>query len=142
MIKKNYFDVTWDESQEKIHIEYKNKSDYSQSSLDGLDLWIMDDTSGWFMEEEVSMNEGDYIFSNSDSSYLTTEDVIGMTSDMLRLARNEIYARRGRIFDSEDLNEYFNSLTWYTGLYTADEFKESWLNKYEKANVKLIQSYE
>ena len=65
-----------------------------------------------------------------------------MSSDMLRLARNEIYARHGRIFDSADLNQYFNSQSWYLGLYTANEFDESWLNKYEKANINLIKSYE
>ena len=60
----------------------------------------------------------------------------------LRIARNEIYARHGRIFDSADLNEYFNCQSWYLGLYTASEFDESWLNKYEKANVNFIKSYE
>ena len=139
--RKNYFDVTWDESDEKIHIKYKKKSDYMQSALNGLDLWILDDDSWWFMEEEDT--EGDsYILPGSDSCYLTEDDVNWMTSDMLRLARNEIYARHGRIFDSADLNEYFNSQSWYCGIYTAGEFDESWLNQYEKANINLIKSYE
>ena len=139
--KKNYFDVTWDESEEKIHIKYKKKSDYMQSALNGLDLWILDDDSWWFMEEEDSGGDS-YILPGSDSRYLSDGDVNWMTSDMLRLARNEIYARHGRIFDSADLNEYFNSQSWYFGMYTADEFDESWLNKYEKANLNLIKSYE
>ena len=65
-----------------------------------------------------------------------------MSADTLRLARNEIYARHGWIFESEDLSEYFNSMSWYEGIYTKDEFDESWLNKYERANVDLIKSYE
>lgn len=138
--KKNYFDVTWDETGEKIHIKYKKKSDYLQSALDGLDLWIMDDVSWWFEEEEA---EGDgYLVPGSDSRYLSDDDISWMDPATLRIARNEIYARHGRIFDSADLNEYFNSQSWYLGLYTASEFDESWLNKYEKANVNFIKSYE
>lgn len=87
-------------------------------------------------------NEGDYILPYSDSSYLTAADVNWMSPDLLRLARNEIYARHGRIFDSADLSNYFNSQSWYTGLYTADEFSDDWLNAYEKENILLIQSYE
>lgn len=100
------------------------------------------------VNNEVTINQADngtedvYILPNSDSCYLTDADVSWMSPETLRVARNEIYARHGRIFDSADLSEYFNSQSWYTGLYTADEFEESWLNKYEKANVRLINSYE
>ena len=139
--RKNYFDVTWDESDEKIHIKYKKKSDYMQSALNGLELWILDDNSWWFMEEEDAGGDS-YILPGSDSGYLTDADVSWMDPDTLRLARNEIYARHGRIFDSADLNEYFNSQSWYCGIYTAGEFDESWLNQYEKANINLIKSYE
>lgn len=100
------------------------------------------------VSNEVSIDDtsydagGNYILPYSDSCYLSDSDVNWMSSADLRLARNEIYARHGRIFDSADLNDYFNSQSWYVGLYTANEFDESCLNKYEKANVLFIQSYE
>jgi len=31
----------------------------------------------------------------------------------LRLLRNEIYAKHGRIFDSKDLRDYFDKCGWY-----------------------------
>ena len=140
--RKRYFDATWDESQERVHIKSTKKNHYLQSALNGLDLWVIDDTSWWFMDDESTQSDSSYILPNSDSCYLTDSDVSWMSSETLRLARNEIYARHGRIFDSADLNQYFNSQSWYTGLYTADEFNESWLNEYEKANINLIKSYE
>lgn len=102
----------------------------------------IEDTSISYEDDTSSQYESEYILPNSDNCYLTEADVSWMSSDMLRLARNEIYARHGRIFDSADLNQYFNSQSWYLGLYTANEFDESWLNKYEKANINLIKSYE
>lgn len=84
----------------------------------------------------------DYVCPNSDSKKLKYSDIEDFDADMCRIARNEIYARHGRIFDSQDLNEYFNDKDWYTPLYTADEFDESVLNKYEKYNRDLIVQYE
>jgi hypothetical protein len=31
----------------------------------------------------------------------------------LRILRNEIYAKHGRIFESKDLRDYFGKCTWY-----------------------------
>tara|TARA_Y100001954_G_C15658056_1_gene526238 strand:+ start:274 stop:678 length:405 start_codon:yes stop_codon:yes gene_type:complete len=36
-----------------------------------------------------------------------------MTDSELRRARNEVYARRGKIYTSPDLQLYFKSKTWY-----------------------------
>ena len=92
--------------------------------------------------EEEYEDDSEYILPDSDSCYLSDSDVDWMSAETLRLARNEIYARNGWIFESEDLSEYFNAQSWYEGLYTKDEFDESWLNEYERANVDLIKSYE
>ena len=140
--RNNYFDVTWDESQERVHIVYKKKSDYLQSALNGLDLWVIDDASWWFMETETYEEEEYYILPYSNSCYLTDSDVNWMSPETLRLARNEIYARHGRIFNSADLNEYFNAQSWYIGVFSPEEFNDSWLNEYERANLELIMSYE
>lgn len=90
--------------------------------------------------------EGDagygYVLEDSDRRYLTADELSYMSKFELRLARNEIYARHGRMFDSADLQDYFNSMDWYYGITPAAEFDESVLNEYEKANLILIREIE
>lgn len=83
-----------------------------------------------------------YILPDSNQRYLSGEELAYMDKTALRLARNEIYARHGRQFESEDLNEYFNSQPWYDGSIPADGFDDSVLNEYEKANLDLIKRME
>uniref|UniRef100_UPI0006D05231 YARHG domain-containing protein n=1 Tax=Clostridium sp. NkU-1 TaxID=1095009 RepID=UPI0006D05231 len=84
----------------------------------------------------------EYILPDSNSRYMDVNDINGMSKEELRLARNEIYARHGRIFSSSDLNDYFNSMAWYVGCVSAEEFDDSVLNEYEKSNLDLIKSIE
>lgn len=95
-------------------------------------------------EEPTEVEEtSEYILPNSDKQYLTEEDLEGLTAEELRIARNEIFARHGRIFASEDLNEYFNSKDWYTPMIEAEDFDdEAMLNEYEKVNATFIREYE
>ena len=84
----------------------------------------------------------DYILPNSSTSYLTADDVSHLTPDQFRLARNEIYARHGRKFNSQELQSYFDGKSWYQGTVEAADFKESVLSDCEKANIRLLQSME
>lgn len=84
----------------------------------------------------------EYIFPYSDSQYLTDSDLWSMSSDELRIARNEIYARHGRMFKDQTLQNYFNSKSWYIPSVRPEDFNEHWLNEYEKANAQLIKSFE
>ncbi|MDO8734549.1 MAG: YARHG domain-containing protein, partial [Elusimicrobiota bacterium] len=59
-------------------------------------------------------------------------DLKNMTRDDLRNLRNEIYARHGYIFKSEDLSVYFRSKEWYI---PNPDFSESKLSAEE---IKLI----
>ena len=75
-------------------------------------------------EMATSVVDRDYVFPNSDTVLLTEEDVLPILEDQetLQIARNEIYARHGRMFDTEWLQDYFNSKSWYEGIYTPAEF--------------------
>ncbi|MCI9486362.1 MAG: YARHG domain-containing protein [Lachnospiraceae bacterium] len=84
----------------------------------------------------------EYILPTSNSAYLTEMDLIPLTKEQLRLARNEIYARHGRKFKDASLNEYFLSKSWYVPLIEPDHFNENVFNDYETANRKLIADYE
>lgn len=90
----------------------------------------------------AEVKEEAYILPESSSRYLTEKDLEGFTKEQLRFARNEIYARHGRIFDSEDLAIYFNSKDWYHGTVQASEFRESYLSQIEKDNIQLIKKQE
>lgn len=65
-----------------------------------------------------------------------------MSLQMLCYARNEVYARHGRIFKANELNEYFHGKRWYKPAYTPENFPESLLNEYEKVNVEFMFAYE
>ncbi|WP_051197445.1 protein kinase domain-containing protein [Butyrivibrio sp. MB2005] len=95
--------------------------------------------------EEVSSIEDEYILYDSDSRIYPRSLFESMTDEELRLARNEIYARHGRMFTSEDLQEYFYSKSWYRPEYTPEEFdamQEYIFNDYEKANRDMIKEVE
>ncbi len=84
----------------------------------------------------------DYILPDSSTRQLSYWDIAGLTKEQLRIARNEIYARHGRMFTSEELQSYFNSKSWYRGTVSASSFSENMLSQLEKDNIKLIQERE
>ena len=94
------------------------------------------------LNETEESEDGTYILEDSDIRYVTEDEVASLSPEEIRLAKNEIYARHGRIFDSEDLQEYFESQSWYYGEIAPEDFDESVLNEYERANIDLLVSYE
>lgn len=83
-----------------------------------------------------------YILPESSEYYLTDQDIDGMDAQELNYARNEIFARYGREFNSEELMDYFESQDWYMPVYSPEEFDSNMLNQYEKENVKFLLSRE
>ena len=83
-----------------------------------------------------------YFILHSDSEYFTEEDLAGFDVETCRLARNGIYARRGRMFQDEALQAYFEQYDWYVPTIEPDAFEESMLNDYEIANRNLVVEYE
>lgn len=83
-----------------------------------------------------------YVFRTSSCQYLTESDLMGLDAFTCKIARNEIYARYARLFNDPELQTYFNGKSWYDGLIEPDEFDDSKLNEYERANLDLIIQYE
>ena len=84
---------------------------------------------------------GDYIFPDSASRYLTDADVEGLTIQEINYGKNEIYARHGRRFQSQELMDYFESKSWYQGLYDPKDFDDNYaytLNEYERRNAEFL----
>jgi hypothetical protein len=79
----------------------------------------------------------DFILADSSRQSLTREELQGLSIDQLVIARNEIFARKGRYFKEEALRDYFSQFAWYQ--------PRTWdvtLSLLEQANVELIQSVE
>ncbi|WP_345240392.1 YARHG domain-containing protein [Pontibacillus salipaludis] len=79
-----------------------------------------------------------YLLPNSATQKLSAADIQGWSSYELRLARNEIFARHGYIFQSADLRSYFSSLSWYV----PDPNYDGTLSDIEEYNVDFIQDRE
>jgi hypothetical protein len=87
-------------------------------------------------------NPKDYVFEYSHYEYLTKEQLYEIkTSNQLRIAINEIYARHGYCFrNNETVQKYFDSKSWYERDETVFEDSHIELNKYEYANLKKLTS--
>ena len=91
------------------------------------------------------VQDGDYIIPESSSRYLTDEELAGYSIEQLELARNEIFARHGRIFVTDYISQYFNSKSWYQGTVAPEEFDAqmgSIFNEYEMENINKLSEWE
>ena len=90
--------------------------------------------------------DGDYVIPDSDSRYITEEDLSSLSADEILLARNEIYAKHGRIFNNAALDEYFRSKSWYQPTVAGSDFTDSYaasvFNDCEIANISTMVKYE
>lgn len=85
---------------------------------------------------------GGYLLPESDSRRMTDADLSQLTHEELCFARNEIYARYGRQFDTPQVARYFESKAWYSGTIPSNRFDEGVLSAIERENVDIIFAYE
>lgn len=93
-------------------------------------------------EPQPNVSETGYIFSDSSDRLLTDADIQGLSAWELKVARNEIYARHGRKFNSEELQNYFDSRDWYQGTVAPGDFTDAMLSEIELANVRFLKAAE
>lgn len=86
--------------------------------------------------------DAEYILPDSDKRLLTDSDVEGLSLQEINYAKNEIYARHGRKFNSSELQEYFSSKSWYNGTIEPEDFDDSVLSEIEQQNVAFLSSKE
>lgn len=72
----------------------------------------------------------------------TLQDLSILDSYGLKITRNEIFALHGRMFNDQELQEYFKRQQWYVPQIAANDFDTSCLNEIEKYNVNIISVYE
>lgn len=93
--------------------------------------------------EQTKPVANEYIFADSDKVLISTSALDKCTKAQLRLARNEIYARHGVVFDIKDLDEYFQSKSWYKAKMSITEFYDKVeMNEVEEENIIRIQKAE
>lgn len=70
---------------------------------------------------------------------LTSADLENKSLNELKIMRNEIFARHGYIFKTDDMKKYFSSQAWYTPKHSD---VSNLLNKIEIENVNIIKNHE
>ena len=119
----------------------KKLAEYTYEELPGGIKQVETESEEERVTEELNENRN-YILPNSNTEFLTEEDLEELSQEECSLARNEIYARHGRKFQDDALREYFESKEWYKGTIDTDDFSDSMFNEYEIANINLIMEYE
>ena len=92
----------------------------------------------------TATNASEFIFPYANERLIARGEYESLDAATLRLAINEIYARHGRQYDTQDLNAYFSSKSWYRPQYSKSEFdkiESQVLNSYERENIKILTGY-
>jgi hypothetical protein len=117
---------------------YRSADHYDPKSLSEIErknLQLIDTVQR--LQRRVALAPGDMeLFENK----LISEAMLrGLSLHELRLLRNEIYARHGRIFKTMWIQQYFGGQPWYD---PKDDFKDEELSGPDKTNVETIVAYE
>lgn len=83
-----------------------------------------------------------YLMPDSADRYLEVSDIEGYSRDEIQMIINEIYAKHGREFHTQENIDYFSAQDWYEPVVgKSDEEIANEFNAYEKANVELLCKY-
>lgn len=120
----------------------------STSTVRKEDVYLPSEGSGYYYDDyydddyyydDYYYDEAEYyIIPDSEWKELTESDLKGFTAKELTYARNEIYARHGYVFKADELNNYFNTMSWY---YPDSSFSGE-LSSIEQKNANLIRDYQ
>jgi len=117
---------------------YRPADHYDPKSLSAIErknLQLIDTIQR--QQRRVALAPGDMeLFENK---LITPAMLRGLSLHELRLLRNEVYARHGRIFKTIWLDQYFGGQPWYD---PNPDFKDEELSGPDKTNVETIVAYE
>ncbi|MDO5146977.1 MAG: YARHG domain-containing protein [Eubacteriales bacterium] len=124
--------------QEEITVELATETAQDESSESGSrDIYLIKGK-----EQGSNRYERADRLAYTDAVCYTWTELSCLDSYGLCITRNEIYARHGRMFNDQDIQDFFNKQDWYVAKYSSADFNEKSLNEIEKYNVALIRSYE
>lgn len=97
------------------------------------------------MEENNKADADDVVTNISEKtaeSYLDAADIENYNYNEIQLIINEIYARHGREFHTQENIDYFSAQDWYNPISgKTDEEIVAEFNEFERANVELLSQY-
>jgi ketosteroid isomerase-like protein len=73
------------------------------------------------------------------NGFLTGDDVSALSPKELRLLRNTIYARYGRVFSEPELSRYFAGRPWYQ---PSTDYSDDKISDTDRANTEMIKVFE
>lgn len=123
-------------------LTHPGRDDRLDAIDDGWNRWHenlerLRNTAGLSLPQKNEANTDHIIIASSSQRLLNSTDVNNLTRKQLRIARNEIFARHGYIFNSSDLKSIFKNTTWY-----QPSTRSVSLNKIEQANVFFLRNAE
>lgn len=85
----------------------------------------------------IEPDPADMTIADSSTRLITPSEIANMGPSTLKVARNEIFARKGRRFNDPWLRDWFSRYAWY-----SPRFDEVPLNPIEQKNVALLRQAE
>ncbi|MBD2344929.1 protein kinase domain-containing protein [Anabaena subtropica] len=89
---------------------------------------------------DVNTTDNNYFWLSQRA--VTDADLNGKNGYALDIMRNSIFARHGRRFDTQGLQNYFNNQPWYNPRYSPKDFPVRLLTRVEQRNVDYIAAYQ
>ena len=135
---KRFDDEPWLQKYFEERYWYSPSNKYDAKTLSPIERKNLDILSGaQKRQRNVALLPGDMEY--FENKAITEQMLHGLSLHELRLLRNEIYARHGRMFHTDWLAQYFDSQPWYS---PDENFKDEELSGNDKLNVETIVKYE
>jgi len=135
---KRFDDEPWLQQYFEERYWYFPNEKYDAKKLSAIERKNLETLSGAQKKQRrVALLPGDMeLFENKT---ISEQMLQGLSLHELRLLRNEIYARHGRMFRAEWLQQYFYTQPWYT---PNENFQDDQLSGNDKLNVETIVKFE
>jgi len=135
---KRFDDEPWLQQYFEERYWYSPSDKYDSKTLSPIERKNLDMLSGaQKRQRKVALLPGDMQF--FENRTISEQMLRGLSLHELRLLRNEVYARHGRMFRAEWLQQYFFFQPWYN---PDENFKDEELSGNDKLNVETIVKYE
>lgn len=90
-------------------------------------------------EAAFGFNIDGFVFPDSSERYLSYDELLGLSKEILGFARNEIFARNGNLFRKDKYIDHYTAYGWYNSIPNKRyDIAPEELNLIEQANIKLI----
>ena len=135
---KRFDDEPWLQQYFEERYWYSPNDKYDAKKLTAIERKNIEILSGaQKRQRKVALLPGDMQF--FENKAITEQMLHGLSLHELRLLRNEIYARHGRMFRADWLQQYFFFQPWYA---PDENFKDENLSGNDKLNVETIVKFE